>query len=940
MKPILSRRSLAPGALTVCSLAFCLAGHPSTATETPLEMAFQSPPSEFRARPLYWLNAPLSRDELRAQLTAMREYCGFGGLAPLVLKSARPEYLTEEYFEYYGFILDTAKALGLKVIFYDDISFPTGTAGGRVAEKFPDSVIKNLRKEERAVSGGESVELPVPHGTLMAVVAMETESKRLVDLEREVQDGTLRWTAPPGTWQVMFFLCTPGGQFVDYLDADAVRKWMSLTYDEFARRFPEHFGTTIVQAFFDDPAMVYTSGGRTWTTSFNEKFRGKHGRSPAILYPALWYDIGPETESARVAMFGMRAEMFSESFVGTLQEWCARHKIQISGHPAGNYEPQPVEVSGDNIKFYEHCDIPLLDSIHYYGHGRDGFKLVTSASTSYDRPVTAVEIYGNYPDNSVDRAMLYRSAMELYVRGANLMIPHGMWYEPATMYIPPEFSHRNPRFGDELPAYNDFVGRCSLLLQGGRHVAEIGILYPVVALQAAYRFDVPGRQQPNWGKDAPPEADYLTLSKRLTGSIRRDFTFLHPEIIDHRCQVQGPVLRLDNQVNHQEYRVIIIPGGKVISWSNLRKIREFYQHGGHVVATTQLPFKSSEPGHDQDVRRTIREMFGIEPVDLVEDPSDKPYRVRLEIRGHTIKTHVRDVLVDVTVDDGRTQGGIGFRQGGGGEVASVRWIRVTSPEGRRLFEDQFDAGLGQWQHTRNARLEDGSLIVQDTEFFRSKAGADWTDYDIELELNPDAEPAGLVFRNSEDGANCYMWQLWPGKNQLRPHKKVEGRWWTLKDVPCVDVDESLKSYEIRIHASGGRAYFAPNPTVGTLQAILDEALPVANVAFETAPEVSSGGGMLSYLHKVKDGRQLYYFANSSDDRVDTWVRLRGKHTLQLWDPHTGSMTPIECSHQRLKGQDVTRVRLLLEPVRSVFLIGPSTGQAARSVPFDGMSIAR
>jgi alpha-L-fucosidase 2 len=401
-------------------------------TRAPLADPFRNPPPQYRARPLYWLNAELDPATLREQIQAMRDTCGFGGFAPLVLQSARPEYLTEEYFERYRLILDTARDLGLKVIFYDDISFPTGTAGGRVAERFPESVIKNLRKEEREVAGGEVVELPVPHGTLMAAVAMETASKRLLDLESGISDGTLHWTAPQGTWKVMFFLCEPGGRFIDYLDAGAVRKWMSLTYDEFARRFPEHFGTTIVQAFFDDPAMVYTAGGRTWTTSFNEKFRHKHGRSPALYYPALWY-------------------------------------------------------------------------------------------------------------------------------------------EPATMHIPPEISHRNPHFGAELPAYNKFVGRCSMLLPGGRQVADIGVLYPVVALQAAYRFDVPGIQQPNWGKDAPPEADYLRISNRLTGSIRRDFTFLHPEALDERCKVVGPVLRLDNPVNHEEYRVIVIPGGML---SYLHKVKD------------------------------------------------------------------------------------------------------------------------------------------------------------------------------------------------------------------------------------------------------------------------------------------------------------------------------------------------------------------------------
>ncbi len=718
-----------------------------------LPAAFANPPPQYRARPLYWLNGNLDPETLREQIQAMRDTCGFGGFAPLVLQSAKPEYLTEEYFERYKLILETAEKLGLKVIFYDDISFPTGTAGGRLAERFPESVIKNLRKEEREVRGPVKIEVPVPHGTLMAAVAMENTTKQRINLASHIRDGTLRWDAPAGPWKVMFFMCEPEGQFVDYLDPEAVKDWMSITYDEFARRFGRHFGTTITQSFFDDPAMVYTSGGRTWTTGFNTKFQQKNGTNPALLYPAMWYDIGPETASARVALFGFRAELFGEGFVRTVHEWCARHGIQVSGHPAGNYEPQPVEVSGDNIKFYEHCDIPLLDSIHYYGHGRDGFKLVTSASSTYDRPVTAVEIYGNYPDHSVDAAMLYRSAMELYVRGANLMIPHGMWYEPATMHIPPEFSHRNPRFGAELPAYNNFVGRCSMVLQGGRHAADIGVLYPVVALQAAYRFDVPGLQQPNWGKDAPPEADYLKISNRLTGSVRRDFTFLHPEAVDERCKVVGPTLRLDNPVNHEDYRVIVIPGGKVISWSNLRKIRQFHENGGHVVATTQLPYQSSESGHDEDVRRTVKEMFGIEPVATVRD----------------------------------------------------------------------------------------------------------------------------------------------------------------------SVDESRKPFNTRANARGGKAYYAPNPTTGTLHAILDDALPVADVSFEGAPHIDSGGGMLSYLHKVKDGTHWYYFANSSNDKVEAWVRLRGKLALQSWDPHSGTMVPLECGHLTENGQDVTRVHLVLDPVKSVFL---------------------
>lgn len=79
------------------------------------------------------------------------------------------------------------------------------------------------------------------------------------------------------------------------------------------------------------------------------------------------------------------------------------------------------------------------------------------------------------------------------------------------------------------------------------------------------------------------------------------------------------------------------------------------------------------------------------------------------------------------------------------------------------------------------------------------------------------------------------------------------------------------------------------------------------------------GALWSYLHKMNQSAHRCHFANSSDDRVDTWVRLRGKHTLELRDPHTGTMTPAEGSHGRVKEQDITQVRLPLEPATPVFL---------------------
>jgi len=52
---------------------------------------------------------------------------------------------------------------------------------------------------------------------------------------------------------------------------------------------------------------------------------------------------------------------------------------------------------------------------------------------------------------------------------------------------------------------------------------------------------------------------------------------------------------------------------------------------------------------------------------------------------------------------------------------------------------------------------------------------------------------------------------------------------------------------------------------------------------------NSIGGSLTYIHKVKDGRILYFFGNSSDKRVDTKVTLRGNLNLAIWGPMDGSV---------------------------------------------------
>jgi hypothetical protein len=104
--------------------------------------------------------------------------------------------------------------------------------------------------------------------------------------------------------------------------------------------------------------------------------------------------------------------------------------------------------------------------------------------------------------------------------------------------------------------------------------------------------------------------------------------------------------------------------------------------------------------------------------------------------------------------------------------------------------------------------------------------------------------------------------------------------------------------------------------------VLAEALPDGDVVI--AQDRALRGGNFSYIHKVRDGKCIYFVANSSDAEVDTWVALRGKLTPEIWNPHDGKISPARAEHIIGKEGPVTRVQVKLAPVHSLFLVAVDT----------------
>ncbi len=712
---------------------------PLPLTDRPVLAAdFAQPAKEYRAVALWHINGEPTPENVLRQLRDLQT-SGFGSF----MARSRDDGLFE-------LLLDGARDLDLLGMWRDDTGYPSGGAGGQMEKLYPQHLRKTLEKTEYEAGSLPYWKAFVPAGDLMAAVAMDMKTRERIDLAPFIQDSLLSWEVPPGgDWRVMFFNCVPATYWkrdmpVDYLDAEALQRFRELTYDQLTANSARYFNDPIAWVQHDD--VGFLARERCWTPLFNEKFKALKGFDPTLYYPALWYDIGPETKAARVAFFDTRSELLAEGYPRMVKEWSDAHGIPNVGQPPGSYKDQPVDILGDSFKFFRHVDIPQTDAIISYGNGLHGFKLSSSAAEWFERPISMMEAYGAFHEDTLDPDMFYRVAGELFVRGANfIMVHYGAWNTPDKVNMPYSIMGYSEDIVAELPAYNDYVGRACYLLTGGRRVADIALLYPIDSLQAEFYFDAPeyeGRLRRGWW--TYPEADYLEISGLLTNEVRRDFTFVHPENLATDAYIVSPG-NLRHETEHfQDYKVIVIPGGDVIPVETLKKIGRFYDAGGKVIATTLLPTRSSTFGRDGEVVAEIERIFG-------RDAARRPT----------------------------------------------------------------------------------------------------------LQTNP----------------------------------------------------------------KGGQALFIPAPDAGNLSLALDRMAPHPNVAFTGPPRIHSELGYFSYIHKVRDGKDIYFFSNSSDDPVATGVSLRGRLKLQGWDPHSGAIADLPVTYEERDGVVYTKAPLGLSAVRSVFWIG-------------------
>ena len=109
--------------------------------------------------------------------------------------------------------------------------------------------------------------------------------------------------------------------------------------------------------------------------------------------------------------------------------------------------------------------------------------------------------------------------------------------------------------------------------------------------------------------------------------------------------------------------------------------------------------------------------------------------------------------------------------------------------------------------------------------------------------------------------------------------------------------------------------------------VVEEARGVADaLAYFVAHDLSVCGECpdLLYVHRIKQGRHIYFLVNCGEEAIEPRVTLSVRGRPELWDPRTGSVEPAEAQDD----PSGTVVELRLEAYEGVLLVFPEDAKSA------------
>ena len=256
------------------------------------------------------------------------------------------EYLGEAWFERIRFIVEQAAARKMEVWLYDEFCWPSGHAKGLVTEDRKDLAAQFLEVE--------------PDGR-----------SRLVDVPESA----------------------------NLLLREATERFLQVTHDRYAAAIGEYFGTCVRAIFTDEPSLAAQHQGRgkaiswrfiwskTLDAALGNDFRQRIAKAGDLAKWSGWSEY-----------WAAYTNVFHESWVAPIAEWCQDHNIALTGHFLGEGSlGSQVAYNGSLHRQQSGLGIPGIDEISTRSDPQKCEALTLASMAEFPGRERMVEVYALGP---------------------------------------------------------------------------------------------------------------------------------------------------------------------------------------------------------------------------------------------------------------------------------------------------------------------------------------------------------------------------------------------------------------------------------------------------------------------------------------------------------------------------------------------------------------
>lgn len=574
-----------------------------------------APNAEHSLNPLFWHHAE-GHDAIFDEMQRMKNV----GINDFVVEPRpHPDYLGDGWWSDMDYILEKAEELDMMVWIFDDGCYPSGTADGKLAQKYPQHTKRYWRENHIDVRG------PRPYAHFLIndwieneellfriIAAQRTDHNRelnsdtLIDLTHLLFHGRLYWDVPEGDWRIFVIKISPQGEeahtqgYVNPMSYEGVSKYIELVHEQHYARYSHLFGTRIQGFFTDEPRFGNTTGHEVlighchmplpYIEGLNEMLSDSPLGEFSKFIPLLWFDDKQGIcKDVRYLYMDTVSRLFAENFTGQLGDWCRDHNVKLIGHlvEENGCHARLGYGSGHFFRSIEGFDFAGIDVVNnLLPEQIDGrfstlfndfdcdfnhwglAKMASSAAHADPKKQgnTLCEAFGAYGWFEGLRLMKWITD-HLAVQGVNIITPHA--FSPAPFPdpdCPPHFYARgeNPQFR-YFHVWSNYTKRLMDCFTDAKHIAPVAVVYHAEA---------------EWGGQCEP----FEKSVKVLAQNQIDCDVI---CIDTLCNayVENGLLHAGTEV----FRVLVVPYAQLIPPFFANKLAEFTAAGLPVYFTRALP---------------------------------------------------------------------------------------------------------------------------------------------------------------------------------------------------------------------------------------------------------------------------------------------------------------------------------------------------------------